>query len=50
MSTLPRLAQQIHRAACDHFTAMTNKGFDDFLEVQYFRLAIDQGNHIDAKN
>ena len=50
MATFARFAQQEYGTACHHFTTVANKGFENILEIQDFRLTVDQGNHVDAKH
>jgi hypothetical protein len=44
------LAQVVHGTTRDDLTPMTHERVDDFLEVQQPRLAVDQGNHVDAED
>ncbi len=49
MAALAGLAEQVDRAPCHHLPTMTYKRFQNFLEVQYPGLAIDQCHHINTE-
>ena len=49
MGALSGFAQQEDGSARDHFTAVTNKGFEHLLEVENARLAIDQCYYVNAE-
>ena len=48
MAALPGAAQQVQGAAGDHLLAVLQEGFQHLLEVEDARLAIDQGDAVDA--
>jgi hypothetical protein len=50
MTALAGLAQQVHGAAGDHLAAVAQEGFEDLLEVEHLRLAVDQRHHVDAED
>ena len=50
MALISRPLQQEHGATNHHLTAMLQKRLNQFLKIQYFRLAIDQAHHIDAEH
>ncbi len=50
MAAFTRFAQQIHGAACHHFTAMAHESFQHFFQIQSTRLVVYQRYHVDAKH
>ncbi|MNF41326.1 hypothetical protein D3C84_223490 [compost metagenome] len=50
MATLTRLAQFEHGAPGNHFAAVQDEGFEHVLEIEDFRLAVDQRHHVDAEH
>src|SRR5690606_32576975 len=50
MAFLARLAQLIHSATGYHFAAVTDKRLKHLLEIQRFRLAIDERDHVDTEH
>ncbi len=50
VAAFARLAQFEHRAAGDHFPAMPQEGVEHLLQAQQARLAVDQGDHVDAEH
>ena len=50
MTALPCLAQQVDSAPRHHFTAVADERLQDFLEIQYLRLTVNQCHHIDTKH
>ena len=48
MTPLARFSQQEQCPTRYHFSAVTYKGLNDFFEVKHLRLAVNQGDHIDA--
>ena len=50
MCPLARLAQFINSAACNHITAVADKGFQALLQVQQLGTAIDNRHHVDAED
>src|SRR5690606_9782521 len=50
MALFTRLAQFVYGAAGHHFTAVTDKRLKHLLEVERFRLAINERDHVDAEH
>ncbi len=50
VGSLARLAQVVHRAPRDHFAPVPQERFEHFLERQELRLAVLQGDHVDAEH
>ena len=50
VTALTGLAQLIHGTAGNHLAAVAYEGFQQLLEVQDLRLAIEQADHVDAEN
>ena len=50
MAALPRLAQFIEGTPGDHLAAVADEGLEHLLEVEGARLAILQGDHVDAED
>ena len=49
MAAFPRLRQIEARAPDDDFTPVLQKEFDELLEIQQPRLAVDERNHVHAE-
>src|SRR5438094_8954508 len=49
MRSLPRLAEQMARAPCDHLLAESDKAGDDFAQGQELGPPAIQRQHVDAK-
>jgi hypothetical protein len=45
-----RLAQLEDRATRDDFATMAHEGFEDVLQVEQLRLAVEQRHHVDAEH
>ena len=50
MATFAGFTQFVNGTAGNHFAAMPDKCVQHFLEIEDFRLAVDQGDHVDAEN
>ena len=50
MAALPRLLQLEEGAPGDHLAAVADEGLEDLLEVHDLRLAILDGDHVDAED
>jgi predicted neutral ceramidase superfamily lipid hydrolase len=50
VATLAGLAQLEHGTAGHHFATVTDEGFQQVLEVEHARAAVDQRNDVDAEH
>src|SRR5205823_7029721 len=50
MGPLPRFTQLVNRAPGHDLAAMADKALEDLLKIQYPRLALYQGHHVDAED